>query len=630
MFSLTLKSIRANKVRFLLTGVAVILGVAFMAGTLVLTDTIKKSYDDVAANVYKSTDAVVRSAASREGRTTARTCGARSTRRRSPTVRAAPRASQAAEAAAGRRRGRRRRTTARCSTPTRTGRSRSRSAWQDDARSSTRWSSSPGTRRVRPTRSSSTARRPSKGHFAVGETVHVVSQVGSREYHARRRRDLRRRRQRRRRAGRGVRAGDGGAGARHARSLRRDPGRRRSRACRRRRSSRTSRAALHDPNVEVITGAAATDEATQGDRRVVAVHQHVPDDVRGRGARRRFVRDLQHLLDHGCAAHQGDRAVAGDRREAQAGDAFGDARGVVHRRVRLGDRCRRRHRAPRKGCGRCWRRSASSCRRRRTVVEPRTIVVVDGHRHRRDRGRGVPAGPQGGEGRADRGAARRRASTARRTSKRRAGDRHGRRPSAVRRSSPRACPVAAPGRSASGALAVFVGVAMLGPVHRPSVRPRSSAGRCPRVRGMAGTLARENATRNPRRTAATASALMIGVGLVAFITVFAASAKTSIATSIDKAMKSDWIVDTQFGMGGLSPAVTQRDRRAARDRCGHRAALRRRRRSTARRRASRRSTRPTSSRTSSSTCSPGDVAKLGRARRCGAGRRGEGNEPARR
>src|SRR6476659_7609578 len=62
MFSLTLKSVRANKARFLLTSIAVILGVAFMAGTLVLTDTIKKSYDDVASNVYKHTDAVVRSA----------------------------------------------------------------------------------------------------------------------------------------------------------------------------------------------------------------------------------------------------------------------------------------------------------------------------------------------------------------------------------------------------------------------------------------------------------------------------------------------------------------------------------------------------------------------------------------
>ena len=42
MFRLTDQAIRANKVRFLLTGVAVLLGVAFMAGTLVLTDTIKR------------------------------------------------------------------------------------------------------------------------------------------------------------------------------------------------------------------------------------------------------------------------------------------------------------------------------------------------------------------------------------------------------------------------------------------------------------------------------------------------------------------------------------------------------------------------------------------------------------
>src|SRR2546430_16631818 len=62
MMSLTIKSIRANKARFFLTGIAVLLGVAFMAGTFVLTDTIKKSYDDISANVYRSTDSVVRSA----------------------------------------------------------------------------------------------------------------------------------------------------------------------------------------------------------------------------------------------------------------------------------------------------------------------------------------------------------------------------------------------------------------------------------------------------------------------------------------------------------------------------------------------------------------------------------------
>jgi putative ABC transport system permease protein len=79
-----------------------------------------------------------------------------------------------------------------------------------------------------------------------------------------------------------------------------------------------------------------------------------------------------------------------------------------------------------------------------------------------------------------------------------------------------------------------------------------------RLRGVAGSLARQNAMRNPRRTAATSSALMIGIALVAFITVFAASAKASIETSVDRAMRSDFIVTTQFGMGGLSPTVAQR------------------------------------------------------------------------
>ena len=45
---------------------------------------------------------------------------------------------------------------------------------------------------------------------------------------------------------------------------------------------------------------------------------------------------------------------------------------------------------------------------------------------------------------------------------------------------------------------------------------------------MSGTLAKENAVRNPRRTASTAAALMIGVGIVGFILVLAASVKQSI------------------------------------------------------------------------------------------------------
>jgi putative ABC transport system permease protein len=75
---------------------------------------------------------------------------------------------------------------------------------------------------------------------------------------------------------------------------------------------------------------------------------------------------------------------------------------------------------------------------------------------------------------------------------------------------------------------------------------------------MAGTLARENASRSPRRTATTASSLMIGVGLVVMITVFAASARASLSDNIDTAMKAGSIVETQFGMGGMSPTVAHR------------------------------------------------------------------------
>ena len=49
----------------------------------------------------------------------------------------------------------------------------------------------------------------------------------------------------------------------------------------------------------------------------------------------------------------------------------------------------------------------------------------------------------------------------------------------------------------------------------------------PSLRGVTGTIARQNAMRNPKRTAAAASALMICVGLVSFITIFASSTKAA-------------------------------------------------------------------------------------------------------
>ena len=63
------------------------------------------------------------------------------------------------------------------------------------------------------------------------------------------------------------------------------------------------------------------------------------------------------------------------------------------------------------------------------------------------------------------------------------------------------------------------------------VRPLAAIAGWPleRLRRLTGRLARENAQRNPGRTAITAAALMIGLALVAFVTIFAAGAKDSIA-----------------------------------------------------------------------------------------------------
>ena len=106
-----------------------------------------------------------------------------------------------------------------------------------------------------------------------------------------------------------------------------------------------------------------------------------------------------------------------------------------------------------------------------------------------------------------------------------------------------------------GALAIFVGVSVLAPV---LARPVARVFGWPlRVRGLSGELATRNAMRNPKRTARTASSLMIGVGLVGFITIFAASVKTSVAGSLDEEFTGTHIVQTGAfdNSAGLSPAL---------------------------------------------------------------------------
>ncbi len=108
----------------------------------------------------------------------------------------------------------------------------------------------------------------------------------------------------------------------------------------------------------------------------------------------------------------------------------------------------------------------------------------------------------------------------------------------------------------AGVLLVFFGVAALG---RTVALPLSRfiGWPLPRLFGIRGQLARENAMRNPRRTAATASAVMIGVGLVAFISIFAASAKASFGTVIDRAFTGDFVITSPAGLagGGLDPRL---------------------------------------------------------------------------
>jgi putative ABC transport system permease protein len=79
----------------------------------------------------------------------------------------------------------------------------------------------------------------------------------------------------------------------------------------------------------------------------------------------------------------------------------------------------------------------------------------------------------------------------------------------------------------------------------------------PFLRGITGRLSRENAMRNPRRTASTASALIIGVTLIVFITAFAASVQTSISNSIGNGFKGEYIIQpaNQQAFTGVTPKL---------------------------------------------------------------------------
>jgi putative ABC transport system permease protein len=117
----------------------------------------------------------------------------------------------------------------------------------------------------------------------------------------------------------------------------------------------------------------------------------------------------------------------------------------------------------------------------------------------------------------------------------------------------------APGAvTALGALATLIGVVGLGPVGG-GPGSRTLGAPIPKLKGITGVLARENAARNPRRTAGTASALLIGVGVVTLLSAMASSFKASINDQISRSFTGDVTVDSgAFDFGGFSPELAKR------------------------------------------------------------------------
>ncbi len=106
----------------------------------------------------------------------------------------------------------------------------------------------------------------------------------------------------------------------------------------------------------------------------------------------------------------------------------------------------------------------------------------------------------------------------------------------------------------SGVFVTFLAVALLSP---RLVRPLASVlGRpAQRFAGFPGRLARENAMRQPGRTAATAAALMVGITLVTFASVFAAGARATIETAVRDNLQAELVVQNTDGFSAFSGRV---------------------------------------------------------------------------
>jgi putative ABC transport system permease protein len=105
---------------------------------------------------------------------------------------------------------------------------------------------------------------------------------------------------------------------------------------------------------------------------------------------------------------------------------------------------------------------------------------------------------------------------------------------------------------ATGCLVLFLGVAT---ISSRLVKPIAAIIGWPgaQVAGTPGRLARENSVRNPGRTAATASALMIGLALVTFVAVLGQGLRNSIGDAVEQAVRADYVVTADDSFSSLTP-----------------------------------------------------------------------------
>ena len=115
---------------------------------------------------------------------------------------------------------------------------------------------------------------------------------------------------------------------------------------------------------------------------------------------------------------------------------------------------------------------------------------------------------------------------------------------------------AAAGAVGGGAVVTLLGVSMFSP---RLVRPLAAVAGWPleRLRGITGRLARENSMRKPGRTAVTAAALMIGLAVVVFVTVFAAGIRASVGNAIDRNFQGELVLQNTDGFSPISPGAAR-------------------------------------------------------------------------